>query len=273
MVDHWEKGCYLRPIWLTPNQPALVRVQQHSQRLHVDVYADSLDQPLPSIRDKLAQMLCINDDLTAFYRLAHASKTMRPIVQRLYGVHHYRSQTIFEALAIVVIEQQISLYAALKAQRALVEWGECTVQYEGRSFGVFPTVSQIAEADAPALQGILKITHRRVQLIQEVAQQILCGTLDLEALHNETTPTIYQHLMSLRGIGFWTASWILIRGYGRYEIGGYNDVALRDAVSHYFYQTTKRASVENVQDSFKAFAPYNGVAAFYTLSAWALERY
>ena len=272
-VDHWENGCYLRPIWLTPTQPALLCVQQHNQTLQVDVYADTEDEPLPTIQAKLAHMLCIHDDLTAFYRLANMSEAMQPIVEKLYGVHHYRSENIFEALVMVVIEQQISLYAALKAQRALVEWGGYTVQYEGRSFGVFPNISQLAEADAHELQLVLKITHRRVQLIQSIARQIMSGTLDLEALHHEATTTIHQRLMSLNGIGFWTASWMLIRGYGRYEIGGYNDVALRDAVSHTFYQTSERASVESVQDSFKLFAPYSGVAAFYTLSAWALEHY
>ena len=273
MVDHWHQENYLRTFWLTPVLPALLRVEQHEHMLEVNLYA-SIDDDLPStLRVKVGRMLCIGHDLAPFYALIQPAHPMYPVIESLYGVHHLQNESIFEALCMVIIEQQISLYAALKAQHALVEWGSHALEYQGRLYGVFPNAWQIAQADVNQLQAVLKITHRRTQLIVTLAQQIVSGGIDLEAWRGEPTATLYERLIGLKGVGHWTAAWVLLRGYGRHEIGGYNDVALRDAVAHYFYGTTERCTVETVQDTFKAFQPFSGLAAFYTLSAWALARY
>ncbi|MFZ4826655.1 MAG: DNA-3-methyladenine glycosylase family protein [Phototrophicaceae bacterium] len=272
-MDHWHQETHWRTVWLTPVLPALMQVEQHDQTLEVNLYV-STDCHLPStLSAKLERMLCVKHDLSPFYALAQPTQPMYRIIESLYGVHHLQNESIFEALCMVIIEQQISLYVALKAQHALVQWGGHTLEYDGRLFGVFPHAGQIAQADVNQLQSVLKITHRRTQLIVTLAQQITNGELDLEAWHDEPTPILYERLIGLKGVGHWTAAWVLLRGYGRHEIGGYNDVALRDAVAHYFYGITERCTVETVQDTFKAFQPFSGLAAFYTLSAWALERY
>jgi DNA-3-methyladenine glycosylase II len=194
-------------------------------------------------------------------------------VEPLYGVRHFQSESVFEALMTVIIEQQISLRAALRAQRALAEWGGGRIQHGGNTYYTFPTPQQVASATHDDLHAILKITHRRVDVMQQIARGVVSGQLDLEGMRGQPVITVYEQLTAIKWVGHWTAAWTLIRGLNNYDYVGHNDVALRSAAAWYFYDTDDRVSADEVTDTFAAYAPYSGIAAFYTLMCWAVDRY
>jgi 3-methyladenine DNA glycosylase/8-oxoguanine DNA glycosylase len=227
----------------------------------------------PAVHARAAHVLGVSDDFSGFYAMAEGDERLWPVVESLYGLHHFASETVFEALAQVLIEQQISLSAALKAQRTLAEWGGRFIDHEGERYYRFPHVQQIAEANAETLFSLLKITRRRVAYLQAIARDIAAGRLDLEALRGVPAEEAYASLTALKGIGHWTAAWTLIRGLGVYAYAGHNDVALRDAVAHYFFDSDERVSAATVDAVFAEYAPYSGLAAFYTLMAWAVAHY
>lgn len=271
VLDTYADGAYLRAL-AHAGGVALVRVQDSgtpaAPALDVDVLAGT---PAPSLLARTAHILAVDLDLAPFFNFAEQHPRLWHVVQPLVGVRHFRGESVFEALMTVVIEQQISLNAALRAQRALAEWGGASVAYDGATYYTFPTPHTIAHADPAALQAVMKITHRRVALMQRVAGDVVSGTLDIET--GTDCASIYQQLMALKGVGHWTAAWTLIRGVGCYEYVGHNDVALRSAAAYYFHDSKARLSAEATQATFDAFAPYAGLAAFYTLMRWAQERY
>ncbi|MEO0564858.1 MAG: hypothetical protein AAF125_22315, partial [Chloroflexota bacterium] len=254
------------------NHPVLMRVTQAVVDAPV-VHTFVVGEASADAERVAARVLGADDDFSPFYTVARADDRLWSVVEPLYGLHHFGAETVFEALSQVIIEQQISLAAALKAQRALAEWGGGRVEYDGHTHYTFPHPERIAEADPMVLHSILKITHRRVETMQRVARDVVCGALDLEALREVDAPTAYKALMAIKGVGHWTAAWTLIRGLGRYDYAAHNDVALRDAVAHYFYDTDERVSADTVAQLFAGYAPYSGLAAFYTLMAWAVARY
>lgn len=274
VLDHYDARGYWRAIH-SPHSttPTLIHIPAPTDTPTLNIYRVRGDAPAAYILQTTAHLLALTDDFAPFYALAEAHPSMARIVRALYGLHHFQSQTVFEALCMVIIEQQISLYGALKAQHALAVWGGQGVEYEGKTYYAFPSAAQIAHADPQTLQAQLKITHRRTHLMQSVAQAITGGTLDLEALHNHTDAGRYAALMAIKGVGHWTAAWTLIRGLGGWRYAGHNDVALRDAVSAYFAGQSTRVSPQEVAQMFAEFAPYDGLAAFYTLMHWAVEHY
>ncbi|MEL6273116.1 MAG: hypothetical protein AAFR22_25140, partial [Chloroflexota bacterium] len=165
------------------------------------------------------------------------------------------------------------LYAALKAQRNLAEWGGSCIEHNGSTYYTFPTPQQIANATHDDLHAILKITHRRVDVMQGIARDVLDGKLDLEGMRDLPASEVYERLIAIKWVGHWTVAWTLIRGMNRYDYVGHNDVALRSAVSYYFHNTEERVSADEVTRTFDAYAPHSGLAAFYTLMRWAVERY
>lgn len=258
VLDRYEAGVYRRAL----------RIAEHLIPVRVEpdlrVYSTA---PNPEIIPRLRRILAVDVDLNAFYALAETDARLWRVVKPLVGVRHFQTETIFEALLTVIMEQQISLVAALRAQRELALWANATASMDDKTLYAFPTREQITAADPEALQARLKITHRRVALMQR------CATLDLEHIRQLPAEDAYNELIQIKGVGHWTAAWTLLRGASCYAFAGHNDVALRDAVAHYFFDTSERVSAAVVDEVFQKYTPYAGAAAFYTLTSWALEHY
>lgn len=271
VLDHYENNAYLRAV-SHADGVALIRVTDAGTPLNPALDVDLLaGVPAPGLLARTAHILATDIDLDAFFAYAEQHPRLWHVVEPLIGVRHFRGETVFEALMTVIIEQQISLYAALRAQRAVAVWGGTSVDHDGSTYYTFPTPQTIAAADPAILQATLKITHRRVALMQRIARDVVSGVLDIET--DTDCARAYERLMAIKGVGHWTAAWTLIRGVGCYDYVGHNDVALRSAAAHYFHDSDTRISAEAVQTTFAAYAPYSGLAAFYTLLRWAMDRY
>lgn len=221
---------------------------------------------------KLRHLLSTDMDMNPFYAFARTDSPLWETVEPLRGLHFIRAESIFEALLTTIIEQQIALTAALRAQRWLVEWAGNGIAYNGETFYAFATPAQVAAAQVADLKP-LKITFRRMQLLIDVAQQQASGQLDLESLRQGSAQAAYESLVRIRGVGHWTAAWTLTRGLGAYDAVGHNDVALQAAVNLYYYGQSGRATAQAVGDMFAGYGEYAGLAAFHTLMRWVFDRY
>ena len=269
VLDIWRDNTYYRAVRVDGTTPALFRASQPAPDapLTVETLAG------PDATPTAVRILCADVNLAPFYAVARADERLWAVVGPLYGVHHLQAETVFEALCLVVIEQQISLAAALRAQRALAEWSGLFVEHHGDRYPLFPTPEQLAAADPADLHAVLKITHRRVGVLQHVASQIVSNNLNLEALRSHPAADTYKTLMAIKGVGHWTAAWTLIRGLSQYNYAAHNDVALRDAVAYYFFDSDERISADAVAKVFTDYGNHAGLAAFYTLMAWAVAHY
>lgn len=225
------------------------------------------------ILHKVGQMLGIEADLRPFYAVARADAQLWPIVEPLYGVKHVRAASVFEALATTIIEQQIALSLAQKAERWLVQWADNRITHAGTDFYTFPTPAQIAQATLDDLKP-LKITGKRMAVLIDVARQIEAGTINVSL--DQTPQALFHALVSLKGIGRWTAAWTIIRALGVYEYVGENDVALQAAINYFFYDmTTKppKATPQVVRTTLERYGSWAGEVAFFTLLHWGTLKY
>jgi len=275
VLDVYRDGAYYRALRVN-GRTVLVRVTQHGPpdvpNLHIERLCGET-VPHNTLLAHTRGVLAAHVDVVPFFAFAQRKPRLWSVVEPLYGVRHFQSETVFEALMIVIIEQQISLYAALRAQRAIAEWGGESVAYEGVRYYTFPLPGVIADANATELHSILKITHRRVAVMQQVAQQIVNSELDLEGLRGGDEAEAYRRLIAIKGIGHWTAVWTLLRSMSHYERVAHNDVALRSAVAYYFHDSENRISADAVVETLNDYTPYAGEAAFYSLLRWAMDRY
>lgn len=171
-----------------------------------------------------------------------------------------------------IIEQQISWTTAQRAQRWLVEWADNRLAYEGRSYYAFPMPEQIAAATVEVLTP-LKITFKRMALMIDVAGQVASGQLDLEGLREVSPEEAYKRLVSIKGIGHWTAAVALERAFGHTNWVAYNDVGLQAATNRYLLGGSGRIPAELVTELFSRYGQYAGLAARYTLFRWVFEQY
>ncbi|NDJ61489.1 MAG: hypothetical protein GYB67_10205, partial [Chloroflexi bacterium] len=162
------------------------------------------------LRESVARLLNIGADVRPFYAVARHDPALWRVVGPLYGLHTLRADSVFESVALTIIEQQIALKAAQAGERWLCAWGGAHITHAGATYVAFPTAAQIAAATVDDLTP-LKITFRRMQVLIDVAQV----AADLEALRNESAADLYTALVKLKGVGHWTAAWAVTRAFGQ----------------------------------------------------------
>ena len=74
----------------------------------------------------------------------------------------------------------------------------------------------------------------KARTIIETARAIVTGDLDLEALHSSRIGAAIERLTSLRGIGRWTAEYVLLRGLGRLHVFPGDDVGAHNKLRRLF---------------------------------------
>jgi DNA-3-methyladenine glycosylase II len=167
---------------------------------------------------------------------------LAPWVER-HGPARWVLTPPFEMLVRAIVGQQISTAAARAIHRRLVD-----------RVGIRPDA--LAAVDEVVLREV-GLSRRKVGYIRSLAEGAGAGLLDgLDALDDDE---VVARLVTLPGIGRWTAEMQLIFGLGRPDVWPVDDGGLRQAVSA-LYGVDARADRAAVGDRF---AGHRSSAAWY----------
>lgn len=212
----------------------------------------------------LASWILSSDlDLGPLYETADPA--FAPLAERFRGLKPPRTATVFEALVIAIIEQQIGLRVAHVLQNRLVERHGLSAKFGEIEFHAFPSPEKLAGLEPQDLRD-LGLSMSKSRFILGIAEAVASGELDLEFLKKKTTEDVRDSLISIKGVGRWTADYVLVRGLGRLEAVPYDDLGIRDAVG-LFYKGGERATAREAEETLSRFGDYAGVAAYYHLFA------
>lgn len=101
----------------------------------------------------------------------------------------------------------------------------------------------------------------KVRYIRALTDNVLCGTIDLESLSFLSDDEALKLLMSIKGIGSWTAKMFLLFVLNRPDILPYEDVAFLQAFQWLY--NVKDRDPETVKKKCKKWSPYSSIAARY----------
>jgi DNA-3-methyladenine glycosylase II len=211
--------------------------------------------------DLAAWVLSSDLDLGPLYEVE--DPTFAPLAERFCGLKPPRTATVFEALVIAIIEQQIGLQVANVLQNRLVVRLGPAVKFADLEFHAFPSPERLACLEPQDLRD-LGLSMNKSRFILGIAEGALSGELDLESLKKSATEEAREVLVSIKGVGRWTADYVLVRGLGRFEAVPYDDLGIRDAVG-LFYKGGERATAREVEEILSRFGELAGVAAYYLL--------
>jgi hypothetical protein len=97
------------------------------------------------------------------------------------------------------------------------------LEVDGNAVHAFPRPQDVAHRDPESLRR-LGFSRQKVRAIIEAARAIVEGNIDLELLVESSDEAALAELHELRGVGRWTAEYILLRGLGRWHIFPGDDV-------------------------------------------------
>ena len=218
-----------------------------------------------SATDRVSWLLGVDQGLAPFYELGRADQAMAGLVEQFYGLHLPHTASVFEALVLAVLGQQISTSVARIIRTLLIETFGPSAEFDGETYYAFPRPASIW-ASSPAELHTMKLTQRKSEYVYGLAGSVLDPEMGLERLEELTDREIVEKLVALRGVGMWTAQWALIRAVGRPDALPLGDLALRRVVSRLFMdgEDVNDAKVEEIAQRW---SPYRTYATVYLFSA------
>jgi DNA-3-methyladenine glycosylase II len=164
----------------------------------------------------VARMLGTEVDLRSWSRRAASVPWLAPIARALRGVKPPRYPSLWEACAHAIVFQQISIHAAASIMRRLIGLIGSPVRVDGIELIPFPSAAALLRANETQLRSaglsINKVAHLRA-----VAHALEAGEVTGEEIEALPTLQAAERLVQLRGIGPWSASVVLLRGFGRLD--------------------------------------------------------
>lgn len=220
-VDVWD-GRYRRAL-LVAGEPATIEVTQDRHagqpRLMVNVgmATEITDVRLSAVTSTVERLLGTGTDLDGFYDVADGDPRLARLKDRFRGVHPPLFPTLFEAQANAVANQQLSLEVGLELLNRLTDvYGVPSPGPDG-PISTFPPAEAIANTTVAPLRD-MGFSRRKAEYLIGLAQTVVSGDIDADELAAMGRAEATRDLMRLRGIGRWSAEYVLLRGLGRLDV-------------------------------------------------------
>jgi DNA-3-methyladenine glycosylase II len=238
VVDTFKNGIYRRAFHFGKRLHLLnIESRGSTSRPLLVVTLESKSKPTiaeTKMAERIVRRIFSTDhDLKKFRAQVAGDPLMSKLEALLRGLRIARWPTLFEALVISILSQQISTFVAMTLKRRLVEkFGE-RLTMNGENFFAFPRAEALARANMDELRA-LGLSGSKAASIIEMARRISTGELDEDELEREENESLIARLTELRGIGRWTAEWALMLHFGRTNVFPAGDLALRGFISKYY---------------------------------------
>lgn len=238
IVDNFDAGTYARACHVG-ERLFILKVESEGTRSR-PALSVSLSPARSATRDVLTEA---GENVRRMFSVDHDLKSFRaqveddPLMSRLEAAHRGlrlpRWASLFESLLNSILLQQIATPVAWTFRRRVVErFGE-QIKVAGRKFYAFPRPSAVARAPVEELRA-LGLSGAKAQSIIDLARAVESGALEGDALAREDNETVIARLSTLRGVGRWTAEWVLMLHFGRTDVFAAADLFLRGAVAKYY---------------------------------------
>ncbi|MGH3731814.1 MAG: DNA-3-methyladenine glycosylase family protein [Acidimicrobiales bacterium] len=267
-VDLWD-GRYHR-VLVVDGRPLTLVVEQRgtpdSPRLTLSVSGRDRDitaERVQVARRVLERSLGLNIDLRDFYHLAQTDSPLADLVTRFRGVKPPRFPTVFESLTNAVACQQLSLEVGIELLNRLSDaYGEPSG--DGPSpLKSFPEPAVIAVASPHDLRQ-LGFSAQKSDTLIRLATAVGSGEVDRLALSALPREEATMALRGLKGIGRWSAEYVLLRGFGRLDIFPGDDVGARKKLRS-FFELPDAPDYAAINRLTSRWAPYAGMVYFHFL--------
>ncbi len=202
-----------------------------------------------------------------FGALLRSDPVLARLNRKFPGIRQVQQFDLFYGLLRAISAQQINLRWAATLRRRLAEaYGERL--HVGNDFVYSLRPEVVAPARVQDLRALQFSTHK-AESILAVAEALASRKLIQEDLTELEDTDAMQALVALRGIGTWSAEWILVRCLGRARVVA-GDLGVKKAVA-ITYLGKDTASEDEVRQAVAHWGAHATVAQAILLHAYALK--
>ncbi len=164
------------------------------------------------IAEQISFYLSLGDDLASFYAIAAKDPKFYPVAKSQVGLHHVKSWSVFEITCWALLSQRSQMSVAKRAKDAMTDKFGGSIELDGRTYRAFPDYQTLKVAK---VSEILAATRNRRNSDRISALMSSIEDLDERFLRTALYEKAEERLKRIKGIGDWSAQFILFRGLGR----------------------------------------------------------
>ncbi len=265
IIDYWNGTQYIR-VFTIENIPVKVQVEQNAIESQIHVTAN-FEYAIPKLKTKLStllnHMLGLQINLNWFYDLIKDDKFLHPLVLKFLGVKPPRFSSIFEALSNAISCQQLSLEAGLSIQNNFAQQYGMQFKENDQVYYAFPEPSEVIKCKYEDLMK-LGFSHHKSDTFIAIATEICNNKKIFINIENTPNEDVIKLLTHFKGIGRWSAEYVLLRGLGRTDILPGDDVAVQKNIKRIF-NLHKKPDYNKIKEIEKKWHPYAGIVYFHLL--------
>ena len=266
-IDRWDGTTYRRVV-VIGGRPTELAVRQAGSLAEPRLIVTTVPPPRTSsgrrrVRSIVDCLLGPRIDLAEWYRLAERDSRLRILAERFRGVKPPRFPSVFEALVNAFACQQLSLEVGLELLNRLavvcdVRRGPATDGHYG-----FPSPRVVALAP-PAKYQAIGFSRQKVRALLTLARAIERRDVDIETLSRKDDATVCGQLLALRGVGRWSAEYVMLRGLGRLHVFPGDDVGAQKRLAAWLGRPAP-LDYAGVRRAVAPWQPYAGLVYFHLL--------
>ncbi|KNE19215.1 DNA-3-methyladenine glycosylase family protein [Virgibacillus pantothenticus] len=245
--------------------PFFLKVYEYSNELVIDI--EDFNQKFNEITENkiilyVRDWLDLDTNLTTFYDIAKNDEYLQLPLSKFYGLRNIGIPDIFEAFVWAILGQQINLtFATTLKDRFIKKYGK-KINYDNEDYWLFPTASIIASESIDELFK-LGMSRRKCEYIKEIARAIDNQKVSKEKLLQlSNIDEAVNTLTEIKGIGPWTANYVLLRCVRYLDAFPINDVGLHNAIK-LVGGLDKKPSINEIKKIASSWKGYESYATFF----------
>ena len=199
------------------------------------------------VHDQLFRILGLTTDPARFEAQIGGTAELAPLIA-----------DPFDALVWAITGQQITLAFAFTLRRRLIERIGAPTH---AGLHAPPTAAAIAALEPGDLVA-LGFSRAKADYLVGAARAVVAGDLPLAALADKSATQIERALLATRGIGPWSAHYLLMRHHGFLDCVPVGDAVLNASLQRFFALAVRPAKRETLL-LMERFSPYRSLATFH----------
>ena len=206
------------------------------------------------------RMLGLSSEVAAFEARSRQDTHIASLVAPRRGLRVPLIATNFDAMCWAIVGQQINVKFAASLRREILNLAG--IEAEG-GMRAHPDPQRVANLD-PSMLASRRFSRSKIDYLTGAAREVAEQRLDIEGLTSGSARAAETKLTSIRGVGTWTARYVLLRS-GFADSAPVGDAALAAALQR-VHTLDERPNSEQAERLMQTFSPHRSLA---TTHLWA----
>ncbi len=240
----------------------LIKIFEEKKELKIDCLNNTPNgHQWQFIVEYVADWLDLTTDLGKFYQFAEKDPVLAPLVGSYFGLGLMGIPELFEALSWAIIGQQINLAFAYKLKRRWVENFGTKLMFDNQAYYLLPTPQQSAVIPDEALKQ-WQFSRQKIKYLKEIARLLSEGVLSKKSLQELQPAEIEKRLTRIKGVGTWTAHYVMMKCLRIPTAFPIQDVGLHQALK-VCLSLDQKPAIDDIRQWEQRWEPWQAYACFY----------